>query len=440
MPGPVRKSRILNYYSGTCVKGQKLTGRTPTFSNLPYSVQGRQVTVSEEHPIFWDVRKLIRGMEKRIAHDPSPHNYELLRLYRNLDVGGDFYTTKRYSELQSPMVDCSYKATPDSTLSYKGLLFAHSMNVPWNSAIWPTQMLERDELDLVRAVGATAISRTLPTVPVVSLSNMLGELKNDGLPSLIGSVTHRANGFRGKTKSLGGEYLNVEFGWKPLLSDILDVSKAVVESEKILQQYEERSGQNIGRSYSFPEEKDTQLVDLGLATVDPPLNTLMYRSSQGRKTVLKETTRNYWFEGVYTYTLPVPSDARNKVRLYAAEAEKLLGLRITPEVLWNLQPWSWLSDWFFNFGSIATNLSNLGRDNCVLRRGYVMCTSRVKHTYANAGVDILGYGPTGVVSQSFESITKSRRKASPYGFGVTSSSLSARQIAILGALGINRVF
>lgn len=124
--------------------------------------------------------------------------------------------------------------------------------------------------------------------------------------------------------------------------------------------------------------------------------------------------------------------------LYASEAEKLLGLQVTPEVLWNLAPWSWLSDWFFNVGSLMTNFSALGKDNVVMRRGYMMGHDMTTVTYSNPGVSLYQSLPSGPISQSFTAETKARRRAHPYGFGVTHSQLTAKQAAILAALGISR--
>lgn len=438
------KSRVLSYYSGVAnykeVITDPFTGRSSTNvdNKLPYAVEGRQYTVSEENPIFWEVRKLVKEHERMVAHGQTSAIDSLNRL-RNLDVGGDFYTTKRHSGFSSPMVRLTAKPPGLTSYQYNGPLFAHTPRVAWNSPVWPGILDYKTELDLCYMRGATAIARTAPTVPVVSVANLLGELKADGLPSLLLSTLKRGKSLKQRAKGAGSDYLNFEFGWKPLVSDILEISKTVVKAEKLLQQYEARSGQPIGRKYSFPEELSTSVQDLGLATPDFVLSSPVYISSQGRKSLEISSSRKYWFEGVYSYHLPTATDSRGKLMGYASSAEHLLGLKITPEVLWNLQPWSWFADWFFNLGSIAANLGAFSQDDLMLRRGYIMCESTVRHTYTNSGVDLKGYGPTGPLTQWFESKTKTRRKASPWGFGVTFSSFSAKQIAIMSALGVSRM-
>lgn len=434
--GATRKTRILSSYSGECVS---------TFGNTPnvnkFRVEGRQVTVSQEHPEWKTLQRAKKDVERQQAFNPTPNGALQLQTLRNLDVGGDFYTSKRVGTLISPEVyQNRYRATPDTILSYRGPFLAYgSPIISWDNTVWPTLPVEQDELYLAYAKGTVAISRTAPTVPVVSLANLLGELRNDGLPSIIGSLAWRAQGFRKKTKSLGDEYLNVEFGWKPLVSDIIKIAHAVKDSERIINEYEARSGQNIGRHYSFPDEKSTEVRDLGLGTPFPSLNSYAYsHSPTGRKTLSIETTKSYWFQGTYTYYLPQPDEARLKVFTYAAKAEKLLGLALTPEVLWNLAPWTWFADWFVNVGSIMTNISAFGKENLMLRRGYIMCETHTKHTYGHPGIGLYGARHTGPIAQVFESHSKVRRRASPYGFGLTFGGFSVKQMAIMAALGVSR--
>ena len=120
----------------------------------------------------------------------------------------------------------------------------------------------------------------------------------------------------------------------------------------------------------------------------------------------------------------------------ATRASVLLGIELTPEVLWNLTPWSWAADWFANMGDVLSNVSDFANDGLVMHYGYMMETSHVTHTY-----DLHGHGLNGVESPltlTFENIQKQRIKASPFGFGLTWESFTPRQLAILAALGISR--
>jgi hypothetical protein len=120
----------------------------------------------------------------------------------------------------------------------------------------------------------------------------------------------------------------------------------------------------------------------------------------------------------------------DKYERYAAEADRLLGVDLTPEVLWNLSPWSWMLDWFGDFGDVMTNISNLGHDGTVMQYGYLIERKNIQQTWT---ATFNGQPLRTEVSY----LTKQRMPASPYGFGVKFEELSSKQLAILAALGLS---
>jgi hypothetical protein len=133
----------------------------------------------------------------------------------------------------------------------------------------------------------------------------------------------------------------------------------------------------------------------------------------------------------FIYYLPTGDSAREKISRYGAYARKLLGIDLTPEVLWNLSPWSWAADWFSNTGDVMHNISAFGSDGLVMRNGYTMCHSGLTQ------VDSGSYSGFYQVKTRVRE-TKTRHVATPYGFGVSYDGLSARQIATVAALGLSR--
>jgi len=121
----------------------------------------------------------------------------------------------------------------------------------------------------------------------------------------------------------------------------------------------------------------------------------------------------------------------------ADRAELMLKPEITPETLWDLTPWSWAVDWFSSFGDVLHNVGDWAKDGLVMKYGYVMEHSSVTDAYTWAG-------PSGFISRvnptplTVVSETKQRRKATPFGFGLTWSAFTKRQAAILVALGITK--
>jgi hypothetical protein len=283
-------------------------------------------------------------------------------------------------------------------------------------------------------LGTKFISETIPTNPSVDGAVALAELFREGIPSMIGSafLKDRASFFR----SVGSEYLNVEFGWKPLVKDLRDSFKAILESQKTIENLVKNSGRELRRERLHPPERvvgEEYHGDIPVSAL--PMNTIW--TSTPRYYQRTTAVRQQWFSGEYTYYVdPAILDGIEGI---AAKARYSLGLRITPDVLWNLAPWSWLVDWFLNVGPILSNLSAFSQDGLVLRRGYVMenvtksiyCESRaVPWEWVNNHSEF--------VACSWNGTAKRRAKATPYGFGLNTDMFSNRQWAILGALGITR--
>jgi hypothetical protein len=123
------------------------------------------------------------------------------------------------------------------------------------------------------------------------------------------------------------------------------------------------------------------------------------------------------------------------------EARKLLGLSLTPDVLWELTPWSWALDWFSNMGNVIQNVTNFATQGSILRYGYVMETTTITDTYTLRGLTkrVSGSVPVSIEPTiSFTTEVKQRRKANPFGFGLTWEGLSPFQLSIAAALGLSR--
>lgn len=276
----------------------------------------------------------------------------------------------------------------------------------------------------MRGLGTTAIARTEPTNPAFSASTAFGELAKDGIPSLIGAQSWRSRSL--SARNAGSEYLNVEFGWKPLIADIRKFAYAANESEKILDSYHKDSGRKIRKRYHFPGDTQTFMANVEFAAF-PPLTPLGRPSGTITKTRVQKT----WFSGAFKYYLPDSSSIVDKFRRYGSDARKLLGVELTPEVVWNLAPWSWAADWFTNTGDLMHNISAMGRDGLVMQYGYMMDEEVYTNSY-QASNDVFS------ASRHETILRQLRYKASPYGFDADLTKLSPRQIAILTALGLSR--
>lgn len=303
------------------------------------------------------------------------------------------------------------------------------------SASWPIHpalpMIGSDS-DL-EAQGATAVSRVQPLKSKSQLGTALGELR-EGLPSLVGAQFLKKD--ISKFRSLGSEYLNVEFGWKPLVKDITDSVNAINKASTILAQLSRDSGKPVRRRYSFPQERsfvaDPLDTDYGWPTASGNFYT-----SPGKRHITTIIDRDVWFSGSFMYHLPNGKDFLSKVGDWQMKAHALLGLRLDPELLWNLAPWTWLADWFGNFGDVVSNASAYVFDGLVMQYGYVM---EHKHELVTQDTRGIVFRNGAVCNPSLHYVRESKRRlqATPFGFGLDDAILSEWQLSILAALGISR--
>ncbi len=292
---------------------------------------------------------------------------------------------------------------------------------------------------VVGGMGARAISSSAPTKPANDLGVALAEVLREGLPSLLGAQLYKASGKRAIVNQAGGEYLNLAFGWVPLLAAIRDTAKAVMDTESRITQLLRDSGKNVRRKYTFPTERTLTEVRLGTSSVPwPSLNSYHWTNSGIQPIKHTSLERDVWFEGCFTYHLD--PQVFQGLRGHAEQARLIHGLTINPSVVWNLLPWSWLIDWFVGIGPVMDNLSMFSRDGLTLRYGYTMETIRVNQTQSYPGLVSPGGRVPARPTITLQGVRKIRRKQSPFTLGIAGDpGLEARQLAILAALGIKRV-
>lgn len=391
------------------------------------SLIGNQITDSEGHP--W--------------------TYEG---FKGEDVGGPFRTERTFfNDNRGDPAKPDQTPSPMISFDRTGWFGHQKFHGPFypelpSSLPFPSSRESSDaQLD---AWGTKAIALCKPTNSVADLSTAIGELIREGLPSMIGmaSVESRLRDIRAS----GDEYLNVVFGWLPLVNDVRKTAYAIRESNKILRQYERDAGRLVRRSYEFPivrEQTDPTFMYNsrgnfgGLSTNSESFNGAAFRDYPGHLKPLffeRKTEIRRWFKGAFTYYLPSGYDSRNGWDRAALAADQVYGISLTPETLWNLTPWSWAADWLGNYGDVLANVSSYLTDGLVLRYGYMMETSLVTDTYTLPGVNLYGQ-PTKTYTLSLSREVKKRRPATPFGFGLTFDSFSSKQKAILAALGITRL-
>lgn len=425
IPSPKRGSTLDVIWESTHVLDSPKYSNTRTHGSIAASTyQGTQVTESENHPAWR------RGIPGTVA-----------------DIGGDFFTQKT-EVLVSPsdqvitrqrVIDQWRKQTS----IYRGPILAVDQN-QLSAASNPTFGIPAASYssdELLHALGAQAIAACKPTNSVADLAVFLGELYREGLPRLAGAAMNEIKRPSQLPRKGSEEYLNLEFGLKPVLSDFRDFAKVITHANDVVRQYMRDSGRVVRRRWHFPTTETVTgptLVGSNQRARTGTLNSDLLAPGTATGDIYRtdRTVRSRWFSGAFTYHLPNP-DGSGKLSHYAQVVDKLVGINLDPELLWNLAPWSWAVDWFTNVGDVLSNVSDMADDGLVLRWGYIMEHTVQERTFSLVGPSGLwGNPPASEVKVVIE--TKIRRKASPFGFGLTWESFTGRQLAILSALGITR--
>ena len=286
-------------------------------------------------------------------------------------------------------------------------------------------------------VGAEAISIINPTNANAQLGVSLGEIIHDKGITLPGIAAWRD---RTKVaKAAGSEYLSSVFGYLPLVSEIKASAQSVRDGNRIMENYKAAAGTLVHREFAFDDiiTEDYAEVGSGRCQYSTQGSVPSFHSGNVPIFVRRKTTTSRWFSGSFTYA-STDSSAIGRCLGLESEADKLFGISLTPDVLWELAPWSWAIDWFSDAGNVISNATDLLIGGLVIKYGYIMEKTSTEYTYEMPSSGLTGYpGPPPPFSVT--NVTKRRVEANPFGFGIGWEGLSPTQLAITAALGITRL-
>lgn len=279
--------------------------------------------------------------------------------------------------------------------------------------------------------ATTLRARTNPSREEVSIPNFLYEMKDlphmirnmKNLTPLLRNLKHRNDA---AMSAVASQYLGYEFGWKPLVSDI----------SQLLQ---------------FQSQVDRRILEL---------NRLYSGTGLKRRLNLFDAnmteSRNLTVESAYGYTIRVRQDTVTRTRSWGTirwrptvvpkdighqqlgrTARKLVHgihhLGVDATQAWNMLPFSWLGDWFGNFGEwLAAHRNDVpaaptGPCNIMtLQETYELWTRIDGNTVAFKGADGMRILRTKVRAQSSGTLSAHLPLA------------TARQFSILAALNLQR--
>lgn len=369
-------------------------------------------------PLFWDQGGPLLLQRTRILHSPSAS------LVLTNGLGGSLKNT--YS---GNFIAGTLGSNPSLPGHLSGLTAGQL--TAYGSEGWAKFKPGKPVVDVGQFLGEL---RQLPRLPLHS-----GRLLNNSLHRLIGKHSKTAKTGKARSASfrdLGSEYLNIEFGWKPFVRDIIGMLDFNSQVSTLLAQLRRDNGNTVRRRGTVDLIRSESVSQATGTFLYPVLPSQFYRTStnSGDRLSITRTSTRVTFSGQFRYWIPdldTPEGERRAIR-------RLLGLRLTPGLVWELTPWSWLIDWFANIGAVLDNLSANAAENLAANYAYVMAQTVESVTHHEQARFRAGLSANASVTR--ERTTKQRQAASPFGFGLTSASLSDKQKLILGALGISRYF
>lgn len=285
------------------------------------------------------------------------------------------------------------------------------------------------------ALGPTAWNRFKPAQPDVSGAVFIGELG-----SVKDMLFTSLNSFR----SLGSNYLAYQFGWKPFLSDLRNWYNSLIELDQRIAQLQRDNGKWIRRRGTLRSpEQNISKTELSTSGAVKPSYYIFIDECRKEQTTFERA----WFSGAFRYYIP-GLNSRKWGKLRAIQ--ELWDLKLTPEQIWQLIPFSWLGDWFSNIGDVISNYMSYIEDSLVAKYAYVMLTKETSttHTVKGRAANWVRVQPPGgyyyyrqdyvpfTCSNRIETSSKNRAAAEPFGFSVSFDSLSSYQKSILIALGL----
>lgn len=289
---------------------------------------------------------------------------------------------------------------------------------------------------------------TAPNLNTASLAVTLAELLRGDVPSVLKNF-RRMQRKSSAAKYIGSESLNVLFGWSPILREVANVLTVMLTIDRMV--YSETNRRK--RSFDGPSKTVTKKTELGAQQhfnghnlgghqfVQLPATYSGLQFTTDQTTVYSE---NYRFSSRYS-AIAKPTLRSNGFADKAEEVLGQLGLIDDPTLVWNLVPWSWLVDWCLNLSASITNAhvySPLRGKHAV---DYAYLTSQLTTVNEERLVSVRKTATTG--SYTFYplnrrgysvGVSRTRDRATPFGFGTQLGSLSGTQFAILVALGLAR--
>lgn len=384
-------------------------------------------------------------------HDIDPSN----RQEYNTFLANNGYRGKRHdtghpfdSEKQSLIL-----SHPNVTLYGNGKVYFRGPLFPSTGVGTYTPVPSFDHV----SAGSQLIAKAIPTSPVGNAAVSLGELiLPGGIPKAytrelleaelkVMKDLSRRSQVKSALSKAGDFHLNAAFGYAPIVSDIVNTVNVIKQGQRIIGQLERDSGRLVRRSRSLPSRIDQSgpitIGSPGLMRIGYSVNAdtaSLYRNQSESVGVLTSESsihQDIWFKGGFQYVFEKPKSFDQGLEHIFQSIDKLTGVALTPERIYQLTPWSWFVDWNSSLGNVISNAQRFSEDGLIMRYGYVMRKTVTNQIYTLKGIRFKTLNP-GPISVTRQIIRKERFRGDPFGFSINPSAYNSRQWGILSALAM----
>lgn len=332
----------------------------------------------------------------------------------------------------------------------------------------------------VRSMNTSGFMPTSP--PTYVLENIAGRLMRQSVPSTKVNLVRfageqrdapalfRAANYRPRNiHEAGGAYLNYVFGIAPTLSDLSRMADTIILSDKVIRDHLEavHVRKKVSRNYTVWEDSKSGLIMNKFTNRNQPNQTFNFGdftaqmsyattdTSGGQMDVLVPRISYLWTASqrvrqfaTWEYFVPAPEKLLTRLDKYKKLASDMVGEGASPGTVWNLTPYTWMSDWLVDFGGLL-HYQQAVSDNQVVSTGsgysYWEEAKLTAHVLPQAISNVGVTTPATVLSldssdgmSMIQMKRHKRRGGNPYSIGPSWTSLSLQQWAILGAMGLSR--
>jgi hypothetical protein len=246
-------------------------------------------------------------------------------------------------------------------------------------------------------------------------------------------------------KRAADKFLEVQFGWKPFVGDVVSLIDTTLHYDQYLADTIRKNGSWQHRKFSEDELMSSNLVHestssgLSVSSYSSPSFGPTYLTNSSLR-VYKETYTRIWYEGKFRYYYPefnkIPPSQLGALVMLQRKL-RLHGLFISPTLIYRVIPWTWLVDWFVNIGDNLQMLEDQLTGRVASLYMYLMRHTVERYRYVLTWNTVDGQS---LSFEKFDSIDCKRRvpAGSNFSFSAAPGGLSPTQQAILIALGLSQ--